>query len=168
MKKRVFFAIIIFVAIGSLLSSCAKKEDMAEEILYDLMAVSGEANEYGEIYLLGAEEGDIGYFPYDTQVMLYGEKYAELSFGKISDCAVFVSAREMCELAVFECRSRFYAEEIYEMLSDRGDIIKVALSDHPDYKEKSEKIKITIHGTYVLFAFCENTDAVEKKFRNIC
>ncbi len=163
MKKKALLFFLIFAMV--FMPSCSEKpEEKASDLLYDLLLVSGEAIENsGYLYDLSANEYEIGYFSPEERALLYGEYQADY-FSKIEDCALFMSSRNPCEVAVFKCYSASDTEQIVKMCLERSDSIKVVLR-FGEWEEKSKNIRISVCKRYVLFCFAENADSVESRFK---
>lgn len=166
MKKKalpVFLIIFAFVFV-----SCSERGGKScDAVLSELLTVVGENQEKnGRIYLMSAYEGQIGYFSDGDKILMYGENAYEHCFPKIEDCTLYVSARIPEEIGVFKCYSRSDTDTVAKMCLERADMIKVVLRDS-QWREKSENIRVCVHGHFVLFIFSDNPQRIESKFKAI-
>jgi hypothetical protein len=131
--------------------------------LRELIAYSGiDIDGNGEIYLCGAQEGDIGYASRDLLVTLYGEKNVEEYFTVISDYAIYISAREPGEIAIFECFSRSDTDLVAAMCFERSDELKVALRGGKD-----EEIQVKVYSRFVILCFTESSEKLCEHFAKL-
>lgn len=162
--KPVFRFAAALVALCLLFScGCSREIPDAYSLLCDLLLRSGEDTDgSGYIYSKTAEEGSEGYLTDERLILLYGEKYEKLS-PLVEDCALYISARGVGELAIFKCFSRSDTDALLPLLLERADLLKVGLRGTP-FEEKSRAISIRISGKYLLFCFVETPKHVEKRF----
>lgn len=166
MKKK---ALLIFVLVFSLLlCGCAvRRSQSTDELLIKLLEISGEDFEdNGSFYFSEAGEGSLGYFSEEDKSLMYGENTVKQTFDKIESCAVFVCARVPGEIGVFKCYSSSDTDEVARMCLERADSIKILLKNS-EWMEKSNNICVTVHKKYVLFSFCDNSQKLEKKLKQL-
>ncbi len=160
-------ALLIFIfAFVFLFSSCTySNKSNTQQLLAELIAISGESMESGSFYISSAEEQEPGYMSDDTKKLLYGSR-AQSSFEKIEEYTVFVSARGAGELALFKCFSASDTREIEKMCLERAEEIKVALR-HTPYEDKSRKIQVCVSGKLVFMCLCDNARGAVEAFKRI-
>ncbi len=158
----------IFLILSLLLSGCAKKAPPCRDIFSELICVCGEEIDgRSEIYYLSAAEGELGYISDEKLNLLYGTGAAERIRQSITEGALFFGTRTPCELTLFACTSKSAARSVERYLRQRSDLLRVALRGSA-WQDKSESITLTVKGVYVLLAFVETPNAVDKKLKNIC
>lgn len=163
MKRYVAF-IICVISTFTCCSCSGSSEVRCFDILCELLVFSkGEVGSDECLYSSTAEEGEIGYFPEELKNTFFGEKRAEECFSVIEECAVFASAREIEELAVFRCYSRSDTDSVAAMCLERADRLKVALNS-VGIKDTSQKAHVEIHGKYVLYSFMDRSEAITEYF----
>lgn len=167
MKVKIICLVFIFL-ISVFCTGCSSGEDAhCEDILPELLAVSGEDFEgNGEIYFGNSAEGELGYLSESMKAKLYGESEAELAFSKIEDYALFLSSRVPGEIAIFKCYSASDTDTVAAMCLERADTLKVALRGS-EWEGKSEKIRVTIHRRYVVMSFTDHSQKVIDRFRSL-
>ncbi len=163
MKRYIALIICVISALTS--CSCSGKSDVGcFDVLCELLVFSKAGVGSDEcLYSSTAEEGEVGYFPEDLKNTFFGEKRAEECFSLIEECAMFVSAREIEELAVFRCYSRSDTDSVAAMCLERADMLKVALNS-VGIKDTSQKAHVEIHGKYVLYSFMDRSEAISEYF----
>jgi len=166
MIKKALFIFILTLSI--VLCSCGEsKKDRANELLQDLLAVSGEPfADNGIFYFSDAKEGEIGYFSKEAKRFAYGESADTDVFDKLRGYAGFVSARAPAEIWIFECYSSSDTDKVIRMCLERADALKIA-HRNSEWREKSANIKVTSHRKYVLLAFVDNPYGVEKRLKEL-
>ena len=164
MKK--LLALLVCFCLCFLLCSC-RREESSFDILCELMAMGkyGTENE-ACIYSSIAEEGEQGYFSDELRITLYGEKRAAECFSLVEECAVYISPRDIKELAVFKCYSRSDTDSIAAMCLERADSLSVALNSISAL-DKNQKAHVEIHGKYVFFSFIDQSESLIKRFREL-
>lgn len=166
MKNLRFIALALVFCI-LFLCGCAEDEPDAYSLLVDLMlGVNEEPGNNGYLYSSKASEGDVEYLPGDILVTLYGEKYLDSWSEMVEECAIFLSARDVCEIAVFKCYSRSDTALVTTMLFERADELKVALR-HTEWEEQSGEISIEINGKYLLFALTHRSEELSRDFKSL-
>ena len=164
MKK--LLALLVSISMCFLLCSC-KQEKNSFDILCELISFGGyDSNTEAFIYSTTASEGEIGYFSGELRITLYGEDQVEECFSLIEDCSVYISPRNVGELAVFKCYSRSDTGSIAAMCLERADILSVALNSI-DALNKNQKAHVEIHGRYVFFSFIDQSESLIEHFRRL-
>ena len=161
MKKRslsVFLLVMCMLLVGCSSQKNISCERVLSHVLAD-MAVNTERN--GQVFLLSADEGQIEYFPDQTKMLMYGENSLKNCFPKIEDCAIYVSAHILEEVAIFKCYSSSDTDEIVKMCLERADMIKVSMKGS-SWQEKTEKIRVTVHRHFVVFSFTDDSQEIEE------
>lgn len=157
------FAAALVVLCLLLSCGCSRETPDAYSLLCDLLLRSGEDTDgSGYIYSKTAEEGSEGYLTDGRLVLLYGEKYEKLA-PLVEDCALYISARGVGELALFKCYSRSEVDALLPLLLGRADLLKVGLRGTP-FEEKSLRISVEVRGRYLLFCFVESQRQTRERF----
>ena len=166
MKRYV--ALILCVMSAFMCCSCSRVDEAQSfDVLCELLVFAkGEVGTDECLYSSTAEEGEVGYFPEELKNTFFGEKRAEECFPCIEECAVFVSARQIEELAVFKCYSRSDTDSVAAMCLERADSLKVALNSI-GIKDTSQKAHVEIHGKYVLYSFMDRSEAISEYFSGL-
>lgn len=166
MKKKTLPVFLIILAL--LLTSCSAQSDkQCDAVLSRLLALNSEnPARNGRIYLMSAAEGQIEYFSEEDKMLMYGENAYKHCFPKIEDCAIFVSVRIPEEIGVFKCYSSSDTDIVARMCLERADMIKVTLRDS-QWRQKSENIRVCVHGHFVLFIFSDEPQRIESRFREL-
>lgn len=157
---------VFLIILSVLLSSCAVgRGESCDAVLYKLLPACAVGEQGGTVYSLGASQVEEGYIGEELQRTLYGEK-AEKYFSLIEDCAIFLSAREPAEIAVFKCYSASDTDEIARMCLERADAIKVSLRNSA-WRDKIKGIRVIVDRRFVVLLFVEDTAKVEEKLRQM-
>ena len=120
--------------------------------------IEGYANN-GMVFLKNADEGDAFYISEKIKKTMYGERFVE-DLDKTEDFAIYVSASNPYEIAIFKCYSRNDTEDILQMCYERADEIKVALR-FGKWEEATKGILIRGYKNYVVFLFTDSADRNE-------
>lgn len=163
MKRIIAFVLCMIFAF--LCCSCSRQSDEAcFDILCELLqAVNGEIGGDETLYSSSAEEGELGYFSDELSCTLFGEKWVTECFPKIEDCALYISVREIEEVAVFRCYSRSDTDIIAAMCLERADKLKVAQRSISN-DDLTQTAHVEIRGRYVLFSFMSRSEAIAEYF----
>ena len=90
---------------------------------------------------------------------MYGEKFKN-ALDMTADFAIYVSASNRYEMAIFECYSKNDMDEILRMCYERADEIKVGLK-FSEWENASRDISVEVYKKYVIFVFTESHDINE-------
>ncbi len=162
--KRYVALILCIMSVFACCSCSDRHEAQCFDVLCELLVFAkGEVGTDECLYSSTAKEGEIGYFPEELRKTFFGAKRAEECFPYIEECAVFVSARQIEELAVFKCYSHSDTDSVAAMCLERADSLKVALNS-VGIKNTSEKAHVEIHGKYVLYSFMDRSQAISEHF----
>ena len=110
----------------------------------------------GKVFLKKADEGDTFFISEKIKRTMYGERFLE-AIKKTEDFAIYVSASNPYEIAVFKCYSKNDTEDILQMCYERADEIKVALR-FGKWEEATKGILIRGYKNYVVFLFTDSSE----------
>ena len=129
MQKTIRIQIRIFsllLALIFLLCSCQKEKTPCEELLrVGLDYGIDRYNENGYVFLKNVDESSVFFMSDKTKCSMYGEKFKSTLNGT-ADFAIYTSASNCYELAVFECYAKNDTDEVLRMCYERADEIKIA------------------------------------------
>lgn len=163
MKKeiRIFCLLLTFIF---LLCSCQKEKVYCEELLtVGLEYGINDYNDNGYVFLKSADNSSVFFMSEKTKSSMYGENFKS-ALEATADFAIYISASNCYELAIFECYSKNDIDEILRMCYERADEIKVALR-FTEWEGRSSVITVEAYKKYVIFSFTEsqerNEDVIE-------
>ena len=156
-KIRIFS---LLLALIFLLCSCQKEKVYCEELLtVGLEYGINNYNDNGYVFLKSADNSSVFFMPEKTKSSMYGEKFKS-ALEVTADFAIYVSASNCYELAIFECYSKNDIDEILRMCYERADEIKVALR-FTEWESRSSAIMVEVYKKYVIFSFTESQERNE-------
>lgn len=160
-----WIALIITVGLLILLAGCSEKNIGCEELLVKLVSLT-EDKDCGYFYFGLSAEDEAGYISEEEKAALYGERSVKECFPVLEDYGIFTLCAGVGEIGVFKCYSYSDTDRIANMCFERRDDIKVALRGS-EWEKKTEKIRVEIHGKYVLFSFTDLPDKTVQRFREL-
>lgn len=165
MKKRIRI-LALLLALIFLLFSCKKEKKTCEEILRAGLdyGIDGYQNT-GYVFLKSADKSSVFFLPDKTKYSMYGEKF-DGALEATKDFAIYVSASNRYEIAIFECYSRNDTDEILKMCYERADEIKIGLR-FTEWENISKTIEVQAYGKYVIFVFIESAQRSEETIEKI-
>lgn len=159
MKKEIqIFSLLL--ALIFLLCSCQKEKIYCEELLtVGLEYGIDNYSDNGYVFLKSADMSSVFFMSEKIKDSMYGEKFKS-TLAATADFAIYVSASNCYELAVFECYSKNDIDEILRMCYERADEIKIALR-FTEWELQSKGIIVEVYKKYVIFAFTESQEVNE-------
>ncbi len=152
-----FVCVIIALSLF-LLPSCFKKDEDTSSILLSLMDKC-DALPNGQIFEMGAEEGEAKYLSSSMIESMYGEGATDV-FLLVEDYAIYISSfAAPYEIAVFRCYSSSDAIKVETMCRGRADILSVAFRGS-EYHDLYKNIRVLRDQDSVVFLMVDNSDDV--------
>ena len=161
MKKQLKICIALMLLVANfLLCSCQKEKKPCEELLKSGLeyGIDGYTHN-GYVFLKNADNSSVFFMSEKTKSIMYGEKFKN-ALDMTADFAIYVSASNRYEMAIFECYSKNDMDEILRMCYERADEIKVGLR-FSEWENASRDISVEVYKKYVIFVFTESTDRNE-------
>lgn len=161
---RVLGCVFLISSLLIMTLSCSAKDSYTcKDIIEKMLATcEGSGGKAGELYFEGALEGEEGFFSPSLMRDMYADQGVARMAG-VEDFAIFVSAREPFEIAIFKCFSTDDVEAVTLLCLGRRDLIRVSLRN-TRWSEQTSDIRVCSSGRYVLFAFCDNNKRAEEMF----
>ncbi len=155
----VFLSLILCLS----LFSCEKAAPSAKELLGELC--DGLRLPAGEVYFMGACEGEDGYMPEDTARIIYGDSFISDTMPKLSDFALYLSSFPTpYEAAVFICHSRSDTDSLLSVCLERKDTLSVLLRG-TEYASLPQNARIFAKGRCVAMVLSDDPELAERFMR---
>ena len=117
MKKQLKICIALMLLVANfLLCSCQKEKKPCEELLKSGLeyGIDGYAHN-GYVFLKNADNSSVFFMSEKTKSIMYGEKFKN-ALDMTADFAIYVSASNRYEMAIFECYSKNDMDENGEVI----------------------------------------------------
>ena len=160
MKKRIRIFAVLFV-FAFVFCSCEKEKKTCEELLLVGLdyGIDGYADN-GYTFFKNADESSTFFMTENTKDSMYGMKFKS-ALDAACDFAIYVSASNPYEVAIFECYSKNDTDEILRMCYERADEKKIGLR-FTEWETASKAIEITGYKNYVIFVFTDSGERNEE------
>lgn len=135
--------------------SCQKESRSCEELLLSSLeyGIDGYGNS-GVLFLKNVDKDSV-FFMSDARIIgAYGKRF-KASIDSCEDFAIYFSASDPYEIAIFKCYSKNDAEDILRMCYERSDEKKIGLR-FTEWEEQSKFIEIGEYKSFVFFVFTDS------------